>query len=59
MASPHVAGQAALLRFQNPTLSVQGLKQRILSAANGVHTPGRDNYTNWGRINVAKSLKVK
>jgi len=59
MASPHVAGQAALIKSQNPTLSVKGLRARILNTADDVQAPGRDVYTNHGRINVARALGLQ
>ena len=59
MATPHVAGQAALIKSQNPTLSVKGLRARILNTADDVQAPGRDVYTNNGRINVARALGLE
>lgn len=56
MATPHVAGEAALIKSANPLLSVSGLRSRILHSADDVQAPGRDVYTNWGRINAAKAL---
>jgi subtilisin family serine protease len=56
MATPHVVGEAALLKSANPTLSVAGLRSKILRTADDVQAPGRDIYTNWGRINAAKAL---
>jgi subtilisin family serine protease len=56
MATPHVAGEAALIKSANPLLSVWGLRSRILQTADDVQAPGRDIYTNWGRINAAKAL---
>jgi subtilisin family serine protease len=56
MATPHVVGEAALLKSAHPTLSVQGLRWTILHTADDVQDPGRDIYTNWGRINAAKAL---
>ncbi len=59
MASPHVAGAAALVKSHFPTLSVNGLRSRILHSADDVQAPGRDVYTNWGRINVATALGLE
>ncbi len=56
MATPHVVGAAALIKSANPLLSVNGLRAAILHSADDVQAPGRDVYTNWGRINVAKAL---
>lgn len=59
MASPHAAGVAALVRAYNPTLSVKALRNRLQSSADDVQEPGRDPYSNWGRINVAKALGLE
>ena len=56
MATPHVAGEAALLKSATPTLSVSGLRSKILHTADDVQDPGRDIYSNWGRINAARAL---
>lgn len=57
MASPHAAGTAALIKSQYPTLSVQGLRQRLLHTADDVGDAGRDVYSNWGRINAWSAVK--
>jgi subtilisin family serine protease len=59
MASPHVAAEAALIKSYNPTLSVSGIKTKILSATDDIGAKGRDIYSNYGRINVAKALGLK
>lgn len=59
MATPHVVGEAALLKSANPLLSVNGLKSKILHSADDVQAVGRDAYTNWGRINAAKALGLQ
>jgi len=59
MASPHVAGMAALIKSYNPSLSVSGLRSKILGATDDVGVKGRDVYSNYGRINVAKALGLK
>jgi lantibiotic leader peptide-processing serine protease len=56
MASPHVAAEAALIKSYNPMLSVAALKKRILDATDDIGVKGRDVYSNYGRINVAKAL---
>ncbi len=58
MATPHVAGLAALIKSYNPLMSVSGLRSRILHSADDVGVDGRDVYSNWGRINVAKALGI-
>jgi subtilisin family serine protease len=59
MASPHVAGEAAQIKSQNPTLSVKGLRARILGTADDIGAKGRDVYSNYGRINVARALGLE
>jgi subtilisin family serine protease len=56
MATPHVSGVAAQIRSQNPTLSVSGIRTKILSSADDIGTKGKDVYSNWGRINLRKAL---
>ena len=56
MATPHVAGLAALVKSVNPMLSVKGLKNRILNSADDVGTPGRDVYSNYGRVNARRAV---
>jgi len=58
MASPHVAGLAALVKSYNPLISVTGLRSKILHSADDIGVKGRDVYSNWGRINVAKALGI-
>jgi subtilisin family serine protease len=59
MASPHVAGAAALVKSYSPTLSVQGLRARLLNSADDIGVKGRDVYSNHGRLNVWKALGGK
>ena len=59
MASPHVAAEAALIKSYSPLLSVSGLKSKILQATDDIGVKGRDIYSNYGRINVAKALGLK
>ncbi|HYN80472.1 MAG TPA: S8 family serine peptidase [Gemmatimonadaceae bacterium] len=59
MASPHVAGQAAMIKSDNPSLSVAGIRAKILGTADDIGVKGRDIYSNYGRINVARALGLK
>jgi subtilisin family serine protease len=59
MATPHVSGEAAMIKSYNPTLSVGGIRSKILGTADDVGVKGRDVYTNYGRINVARALGLK
>ena len=58
MATPHVAGLAALIKSHDPLISVNGLRSKILHSADDIGVKGRDVYSNWGRINVAKALGI-
>ena len=59
MASPHVAAEAALIKSYSPSLSVNGIKSRILGTTDDIGVKGRDIYSNYGRINVARALGLK
>jgi subtilisin family serine protease len=56
MATPHTAGLAALVKSVNPLLSVNGLRNRILNTADDVGAPGKDIYSNHGRINARRAV---
>lgn len=56
MATPHVAGFAALILSMNPNLSPDSVKQIMINTADDLGTPGFDNYFGWGRINVFNAL---
>lgn len=58
MATPHVSGAAALISSQyGGLISHEALKQRLIAGAEDVGTPGKDIYTNHGRINVMRALQ--
>ena len=59
MATPHVAGLAALLIDQVGKHQPALLKQRIKQGADDLGQPGVDPYYGAGRINVAKTLGVQ
>jgi subtilisin family serine protease len=56
MATPHVAGVAALLLAQNPSLSVSQLRSRLTDYAVDVGSSGRDNRYGAGIVNARNSL---
>lgn len=56
MATPHVSGVAALIKSVNPTLSVKGLRQRLYGSSDDVGVPGRDVYSNHGRVNAWRGV---
>jgi lantibiotic leader peptide-processing serine protease len=59
MASPHVAAEAALIKSYNPMLSVNGIRQKILAATDDIGVKGKDIYSNYGRIDIAKAVGLK
>lgn len=58
MATPHVAGGAALLRQAFPDESVVDLKRRLVCNAEDQWPTGRDNWTGFGMLNVPAALEA-
>ena len=56
MASPHVAGVAALVRAVHPELGVEDIRQILRSTADDVGGPGPDRNSGYGRVNAARAL---
>ena len=57
MACPHVAGAAALLWSQNPSLTYKQVKDLILNTVDKLPTLAGKTVTE-GRINVAAALRA-
>ncbi len=58
MATPHVAGLAALVYQVNPGITVENAKKVIAAGTKDLGEPGFDNDFGWGRVNAANSLKI-
>ncbi len=58
MASPHVAGGAALVLSARPGLSVAELETVLRISARDLGDPGRDNRFGSGRLDVVAALGV-
>jgi subtilisin family serine protease len=58
MATPHVAGLAALLCSQRPDYTGAQVTQQLESSAQDIGSPGWDEYTGWGRIDASRALSV-
>lgn len=58
MASPYVAGVAALVLAQNPTFSTEEVRWAIRSSADDVSIPGVDRYSGGGYVNALKAVQV-
>lgn len=56
MATPHVAGLAALILSRNPELTPTEVRQLIESTAADLGPTGRDVYFGYGRINAALAV---
>jgi subtilisin family serine protease len=56
MATPHVAGVAAMILARNPNIPVNALRNKIIHGADDLGPPGRDDYYGHGRVNVYRSL---
>jgi len=58
MATPHVAGLAALLLAKNPTLTNEEIRQIIRNGADDLGATGKDRDFGYGRINAAGSMSL-
>ena len=56
MATPHVAGLAALVLSQYPSRTPDQIEACIESSADDLGAIGRDNYYGYGRINAYKAV---
>jgi len=57
MATPHVAGLAALLLSTNPRLSASEVREIIQTTARDLGSPGRDDTFGWGLIDAAAAVQ--
>lgn len=57
MATPHVAGAAALLLEENQYLTPSDVKLVLEQNADDLGPPGWDNVYGWGRVNIKKALE--
>lgn len=53
MASPHVAGVAALLISQRPELTNNQVRQMLLDSASDLGSVDKDYYFGYGVVNAA------
>ena len=59
MATPMVAGIAALIISQNPGIKNTLVKERIMATAVDLGDPGMDDQFGAGRINAFQALSIK
>ena len=56
MATPHVAGVAAIIRSLRPDLSINEVREALMSTSVDLGTPGKDNQYGAGRVDVQALL---
>jgi thermitase len=56
MATPHVAGVAALIAFKNPTLNAAGIRSKLDTSVDDKGAAGRDPQYGFGRVNLVKAV---
>lgn len=56
MACPHVAGVAALVWSQYPTMNNEQVRNQLTNTADDLGDPGFDSYYGYGRINAHKAV---
>ncbi|MDI6901884.1 MAG: S8 family serine peptidase [Anaerosomatales bacterium] len=56
MAAPHVAAAAALLRSNDPSLTVAEIHAALEATARDLNTPGWDSLTGYGMIQMRDAL---
>ncbi|MGB6105817.1 MAG: autotransporter domain-containing protein [Pusillimonas sp.] len=57
MASPHVAGAAALVLQAFPYFGAYHLQQTLLTTATDIGEPGVDDVYGWGLLNAGKAVR--
>ncbi len=55
MATPHVAGVAAVIRTKNAGLTAAQVVSKLDSSVDDLGAPGRDQSFGFGRVNLAKA----
>ena len=55
MATPHVAGVAAVIADLNPTANAATLRSKLDAAVDDIGAAGRDNNFGYGRVNLCKA----
>ena len=56
MATPHVAGVAALIFGDNPGWTAAQVRSKLDTSVDDLGTPGRDTSFGFGRVNLAKAM---
>jgi subtilisin family serine protease len=56
MATPHIAGVAALVIAGHPTFTSAQVRQRLETTATDLGVPGRDDKYGHGLVNALKAV---
>lgn len=56
MATPYVAGLAALILSAHPQMDVQTLRGTLASTADDIYDSGYDTWSGYGRVNAYRAL---
>jgi thermitase len=56
MATPHVAGVAALIAFRNAGLNAAGIRSKLDASVDDKGAAGRDPQYGFGRVNLQKAM---
>ena len=56
MASPHVAGVAALIKSVAPGFTSAQIRDRLVATVDDLGAPGRDDQTGAGRVNALRAI---
>ncbi len=56
MASPHVAGAAAVVWSARPNASAQQVREALFTTAKDIDAAGRDDNTGWGLVQVKAAI---
>ena len=59
MASPVVAGVAALVKSYDYSMSVDAITDRLTSTADDLGSSGRDDYFGYGRVNAKSAVQIR
>jgi len=56
MATPHVAGAAAVVWSSKPTATAQQVLEALETTALDIDAAGRDNNTGWGLVRIPAAI---
>jgi thermitase len=56
MATPHVAGVAAIIAARNPSFGGAQIRAKLQASVDDLGAPGRDPQFGFGRVNLVKAV---